>query len=320
MEGGRLVASSCDHCHDLLLHGEGRNALETLNGFGRDYLEEGRSGDALATIRERDSDGDGWTNDEEISLGRHPGSELSRPGQEVAPFRTVTLDAIRSLPSHTQFLLVNNIQQRFDEYTAYRGVTLEELFSVLEIDLDGATGLTFIAPDGYRKSLPVEYVVRVFPKPLFHSGLGIGALGRECGFVTYPPQLPDGVSAGLSLPGVFRLILAFERDGEPLEPSELDVADGRIVGEGPLRIVVPQESPGKPDRGSRYSPSNCSDDFDYRPDADHNAGSMVRGVIAIRIDPMPVGVEEFDYMNGGWAYADAGELIVYGHEVGHRGG
>ena len=42
---------------------------------------------------------------------------------------------------------------------------------------------------------------------------------------------------------------------------------------------------------------------------------MVRGVIAIRIDPMPAGVEEFDHMNGGWAYVDAGELILYGHGV-----
>jgi len=39
--------------------------------------------------------------------------------------------------------------------------------------------------------------------------------------------------------------------------------------------------------------------------ADHNAGSMVRGVVAIRID----------YMNGGWAYIDAGQLIIYGHGV-----
>ena len=39
------------------------------------------------------------------------------------------------------------------------------------------------------------------------------------------------------------------------------------------------------------------------------------GVIAIRIDPMPAGVEEFDHMNGGWAYVDAGQLILYGHGV-----
>jgi hypothetical protein len=86
-------------------------------------------------------------------------------------------------------------------------------------------------------------------------------------------------------------------------------------GEGPLRIVVPQEHPGKPDRGSKFSPTGCDDGFDFREDADHNAGSMVRGVIAIRIDPMPAGVEEFDSRNGSRAYPDAGHLIIYGHNV-----
>ena len=74
-------------------------------------------------------------------------------------------------------------------------------------------------------------------------------------------------------------------------------------------------NPGRPDRGSKFSPADCGDRFDFREDADHNAGSMVRGVIAIRIDPMPLGVEEYDYMNGGWAYIDAGELTLYGHGV-----
>ena len=111
-------------------------------------------------------------------------------------------------------------------------------------------------------------------------------------------------------------MLGYERDGVLLDPSALDVSDGRISGEGPLRMVVPQENPGMPDRGSRFSPSDCGDGFDFRAEADHNAGSMVRGVIAIRIDPMPVGVEEFDYMNGGWAYVNAGQIIIYGHGVG----
>lgn len=43
---------------------------------------------------------------------------------------------------------------------------------------------------------------------------------------------------------------------------------------------------------------------------------MVRGVIAIRIDPMPPGVGEFDHMNGGWAYVESGQLILYGHGIG----
>jgi hypothetical protein len=108
-------------------------------------------------------------------------------------------------------------------------------------------------------------------------------------------------------------MLGYERNGAPLDPSRLEVTEGKTVGEGPSRIVVPQINTGKPDRGSRFSPTDCGDGFDFREDADHNAGSMVRGVIALRIDPMPVGVEEFDYMNGGWAYIDAGQLIIYGH-------
>lgn len=42
---------------------------------------------------------------------------------------------------------------------------------------------------------------------------------------------------------------------------------------------------------------------------------MVRGVIALRIDPMPPGVEEFDYRNGGWALIDAEQLIIYGNGI-----
>ena len=36
---------------------------------------------------------------------------------------------------------------------------------------------------------------------------------------------------------------------------------------------------------------------DYDPSLDHNAGSMVRGVIAIRVNPIPDGYEDFDYIS-----------------------
>jgi hypothetical protein len=42
---------------------------------------------------------------------------------------------------------------------------------------------------------------------------------------------------------------------------------------------------------------------------------MVRGVIAVRVNPMPAGLEEFDYQNGGWAYIDDPSVIVYGFGV-----
>ena len=312
IEDGRLVGSSCDNCHDLILHGAGHTAAETLNDFGRDYLDAGRSRGALQSIKDRDSDGDGFSNDVELSAGRYPGSELSMPGQVEASIVTVTMEQLRALPSHSQFMLLNNTQQRFDDYVTYTGIRIKDLLAARDVDLAGATGITVIAPDGYLKSLPIDYVDRPFPQSSFYSALDIGTLGSECGLVTYPEDLPEGLSDGSALPNEHWLMLGYQRSGVPLEPSSLDVSAGRIVGEGPLRIVVPQESPGKPDRGSRFSPTGCGDGLDFRADADHNAGSMVRGVIAIRIDPMPVGVEEFDYMNGGWAY------MAFGRATGAR--
>lgn len=315
IEDGRLAGSACDHCHELLLHGAGHHANETLNEFGRDYLAAGRSIAALESVRERDSDGDGFTNDEELSAGRYPGSKLSRPGQASSRRVTVTLLELADLPSHTQFLLVNGTQQPFDDYVTYRGVRVADLLDALGISLWGATGITVFAPDGYAKSLPIDFVGRPFPQPIFYGDLDTGTRGPDCGFVRYPGTMPEGVASGSPIPGEQWLLLAYERDGRPLEPSFLDAAESRIVGEGPLRIVVPQEVPGKPDRGSPVSPTGCDDGLDFREEADHNAGSMVRGVVAIRIDPMPPGVEEFDYRNGGWALLDAGELILYGHGV-----
>jgi hypothetical protein len=315
IEDGKLAGSSCDNCHDLMLHGAGRPAEETLNEFGLDYLAAGRSRQALEDTKDKDSDGDGFSNEEELSAKRYPGSELSMPGQAVATLLILTLDELKALRSHSQLMLINTTRQQFDAYATYKGVRIKDLLDARNVSLDGATGITVIAPDGYMKSLPIDYVTREFPQPLFYPGLDAETLGSDCGLVTYPDDLPGGLSDGSSVPGEHWLMLGYERNGAPLDPSYLDVTEGKIVGEGPLRVVVPQEKPGKPDRGSRLLPTDCGDGFDFREDADHNAGSMVRGVVAIRVDPMPAGVEEFDYMNGGWAFVDAGQLVIYGQNV-----
>jgi hypothetical protein len=315
IEEGKLAGSSCDHCHQLMLEETGHTFIETLNAFGLDYYNAGRDMDALKSISDKDSDGDGYSNDEELKAQRYPGSELSQPGQTIAPMRIVSIDELKAMPSHTQFMLANTTKQQFDDYVSYKGVKVKDLFDSLGISLAGATGITVIAPDGFMKSLPIESVNKKFPQPLFYSGLDVETKGADCGFVIYPENMPAGLADGAPIPGEHWLLMAYERDGMPMDTSYLEAASGRIVGEGPLRIAVPQEQPGKPDRGLKFSPSGCDDGFDFNDNADHNAGSMVRGVIAIRIDPMPVGVEEFDYMNGGWAYIDSKQLIIYGHNV-----
>jgi hypothetical protein len=42
---------------------------------------------------------------------------------------------------------------------------------------------------------------------------------------------------------------------------------------------------------------------------------MVKGVVIIRINPMPEGCQEFDIINGGYALIDEEAILIYGHNV-----
>jgi len=310
------VSNACDNCHDLMVHGEGGHSFaETLNPFGADYSKNGRTVDALGKIKDLDSDGDSFTNDKEIKDLKYPGSNLSKLGQPNAPMITVSLDKLKSMPSHEQFMLANTSKQQFDDYATYKGVTVKELLSAIGIDTAGATGVSFIAPDGFVKTIKIDQVNTVFPKALFYSGLDVKTLGQECGFVNYSERMPSGLTDGGTIPDEQWLMVAYERDGTLMDPCYLDAVALKLNGEGPFRLIVPQSTPGSPDRGQSFSPSNCNDGFDYDSKKDHNAGSMVRGVMAIRVEPMPAGVEEFDYKNGGWAYINSKELLIYGYDV-----
>lgn len=166
IEEGKLVGNACDNCHNLVLHGTSL-AMETLNPYGLDYLNSGRSKEALESIKGKDSDGDGYTNVEETLAFRYPGSNLSQPGQALATMKIVSLDELKAMPSHTQFMLSNTTKQQFDNYASYKGVKIKDLFAALGIDLTGATGITVIAPDGFMKSVPIEHIDKVFPQPIF---------------------------------------------------------------------------------------------------------------------------------------------------------
>jgi len=127
--------------------------------------------------------------------------------------------------------------------------------------------------------------------------------------------MPEGLIDGGGIPGKQWLMLAYERDNLAMDPSTLDITSGKINGEGPFRIIVPQSDPGSPDRGSNFSPTNCADGFDYDESKNHNAGDMVRGVVAVRVNPLPGGYEDFDSQNGGWAFIENETVIIYGHGI-----
>ena len=42
---------------------------------------------------------------------------------------------------------------------------------------------------------------------------------------------------------------------------------------------------------------------------------MVRGVMAVRVNPLPEGTEDFDTHYGGWAYIESESVVVYGFGI-----
>ena len=322
--GGRTVTKNpCDYCH-LIQHPATGYAepmpadfRATLNAYGLAYLDAGRSQRAVRAIARLDSDGDGAANGAEIAALRYPGDPASRPGQAVPALRTFTMAELRALPAVTDFLLVNASRQTTDFYASYRGVRLRDLLVAAGVDPDapGFTGVTVIAPDGYLKDIGAREINTAFPPAPFFGGLDSAALGPDCGYVTYPRPLPAGVTDGAPIAGESWLLLAYERDGGPMDVAALDPVTGRIRGEGPFRVVVPQSTPSAPDRGSGAPPTTCRAGRAYDATADHNADPMVRGVIAIRVNPLPAGHEDFDHRNGGWAYVENGSVVVYGFGV-----
>jgi hypothetical protein len=324
-KGGKTITehkNPCDFCH-LIQHPskdfqqvQPKSFAETLNPYGRDYARGGRNEAALRAIAKIDSDGDGYDNDKEIISLKYPGDVQSKPGQSAAPMKTLTMDQLKAMPRTTLFLLANLSKHR-DFYATYTGVKVRDLLTAVGVNpADPAIqGITVVAPDGYTKDFPADKVSKPFAPGLFYVGLDTKTLGESCGYVQYPDTLPKGLSDGAPIPGEPWLILGYEREGRLLEPSKLDVRGGKTDGEGPFRMIVPQASPSKPDRGSPQSPSECKDGNDFDGSKDHNAGDMVRGVVAIRINPMPPGYEDFDSKNGGWAYVSSGTLIVYGYGI-----
>ncbi|MBP6876124.1 MAG: hypothetical protein KBD56_08645 [Candidatus Eisenbacteria bacterium] len=316
----------CAYCH--LLSPESRipvvaggpvSGEATLNAFGAAYAQAGRSVQALRAIEREDSDGDGFANGVEIAANRYPGDAQSTPGQRTVPVRAFAWDDVTAMPNWEQLVLLNSHTQAEDAYTVYGGVRILDLLDAAGVDWTIATRVSAIAPDGYTIGFDVEAVREPLPKGRYYAGLDRG----PAGFMVYPPDslLPEGLVDGGEIPGDPFVLLAYANNGRTLEKGRLDPDSQTLEGEGPYRLIVPQGlegEPGAPDRGSSVSPSGFSDGYDYDPAKEHNAGSCVRSVIAIRVDPLPDGFEEFDWKNGGYALLENRKIIVYGAGIGGR--
>jgi hypothetical protein len=320
-------ANPCDYCHYVIHPPAGWTDLPanfgaTLNTYGLAYVAAGRNDAAIRTIAGLDSDGDGYTNDAEILDLRYPGDAGSHPGLPLCPVLTVSMAEVRAMPAHTQFGLANANKQQFDYYANYKGVKIKDLLAAKGIDLAGATSVDVLAPDGFAHSFTVTQITEPYPAHHFFSGLGTADLGVDCAFVEYPADT-HGYTYGDLITDEQWHILAYEREGVPLDPAYVEPTSGRIDGEGPFRNVIPpaaaDDALNQPDRGKNWDTSGCTlHEWDYLQAKDHNAGSMVKGAVILRINPMPAGFEEFDIINGGWAMVDAEQILIYGHGVNAR--
>ncbi|MEJ2110161.1 MAG: hypothetical protein P8Z37_09665 [Acidobacteriota bacterium] len=108
-------------------------------------------------------------------------------------------------------------------------------------------------------------------------------------------------------------------DQSLLQPSRYNKENGHLVGDGPYRLIKPQQNDASaasrsagPDRAVRSK--RHGDGWDCSEAIDHNAGNCVRGAAVIRINPMQEGYEEYDWKNG-WSLIESREIVVFGRGV-----
>ena len=309
--GVNVVVGSCQWCHFKYGYDMKGALAETLNAYGRDYLAHGRDAAAVTAIAVLDSDGDGFTNHDEIAADRFPGSTGDDPRKTPAPMRIYTRSQLEALPQHSQFLLQNAAKSK-DEYAEFSGVTMEALLLDAGI-LGSATGITVFAPDGWSQYHPLRPLADAAMYPVFgvYPRAGYFFSPQAASWCDYSARSCAGRKPGAAIrvPGGLRLLLALKREGAPLLPAVLNL-ENKLDGEGPYRVIVPQKVPSPPDQSSKAGDKDGL--WPYRGDWDHNAGASTRSVVIIRVEPLPPGTTDIDCSEAGWNYVAEGKIVIYG--------
>jgi hypothetical protein len=319
----KKIYNPCSYCHLIPFPDPSYSTTDgglpngykgTLNQFGLDYLDHGRSVAAFIAIAAIDSDNDNALNDAEIKSGRFPGSAASKPGQPLGPTFTLTLDQVKAMTQHPEFLLLNANKQQYDFYASYNGPALKDLLVSAGVDLANATGVSVFAPDGFKQDFGIADINASYPDSHFYLYSPPPGSDPLLNFIQYPASIPTNPATGSAyadgdaVTGLW-LTVAWQRDGGVLSTSYYDASTGRLEGEGPFRVIPPQKTPGRPDRGSGFTQAH--DGWDYDSTLDHNAGSSPRGACIIRVNPMPAGYEEYDTSNG-WSLITDKKIVIYG--------
>jgi hypothetical protein len=298
----------CDYCHAVVVRDK-KDVKETLNAYGAAYLGAGRDAGAVRGLAGKDSDGDGFSNDRELKAGTNPGEAASNPNAAVAPSRTYTVAALKALaPVIQQTVFINTTKSRSgDSYSVYRGQSAWAILQAVGL-ADSAASIDFLAADGYERTFTVAELKRRWPQAAPVMGLGTADLGA-CGWVSYPAPRLD---AAARLPDV-SIMLAFEQDGRALPKAAPDAKTGRLVGTGPLRLIVPQFQASPPDL-PETAPGECAGRvaaaYRFHDGYDHNGGKSASAIVAVRVNPLPKGTRDVDWQTPALRYL-AGEQVVF---------
>jgi hypothetical protein len=202
ISGGKTVTlGSCQWCHYKFGYNASGDILATLNQYGKDYLNGGRNATALASIKELDSDGDGYSNQVEIAAIRFPGDPNDTPAKVAAPSQVFTRQELEQMPQHTQFLLMN-ASKSTDDYVQYTGVTIESILQ--DMMLSSATGITVFSPDGFSTNHPLNpspnpssyHVLGTYPAANFNYSEEADIAKNPAGWANYSaPSCSNRVNA-----------------------------------------------------------------------------------------------------------------------------
>jgi hypothetical protein len=325
-EGPKGELGSCQWCHYTYGYDGAGNISETMNPYGAAFKAAGRNSDAVTAIDDQDSDGDGYSNKDEIQANRYPGDPDDDPSKVPAPYRIYTKAQLEAMNQHTQFLLMNTSRSG-DSYDEYAGVPMKDLLDDAGIDLAEATGILVYAVDGWAQDHPLEFDADIemyhvyynfpgetdqYPPASYHYDLEADVeQNPDYGWCDYSAPGCVGRSHGdpIYVEGGLKAILATKHNGTPLIPGVLN-DENKLDGEGPFRVIVPQKYPNAPDQSSRSGIQDVI--WPYNEEWDHNAGSCSKSATIIKVKPLPPGTTDIDILEAGWAYIDQEKIVVYG--------
>jgi hypothetical protein len=318
VSGGKTTTlGSCQWCHYKYGYDKSGDITATLNQYGKDYRTNGRTAAALKAIESIDSDGDGFTNVQEINALTFPGNPSDYPGLVAAPYRVFTRDQLLAMPQHKQFLLMNTTKSG-DYYAEYSGVTLQDLLARSGMT-SNATGINVYSPDGFSTYHPLNpdpspslyHAIGLYPAATYFYDLQADIAKTSYGWCDYSAPSNAGRANGdpIVVDGGLQNMLAIKRDGAFLDSGHLNTSN-KLDGEGPYRVVPPQKTPAAPDQAS--TAANQAVIWPYSSNADHNAGYSSRSVTIIKVNPLPAGTTDIDVLEAGWPYIDQEKIIVYG--------